>query len=286
MTVAPTNQNSLGQNPELFVNVGPPGTRSPLPRLFGAVTVYPEFLFLVNGQDDNSNGWIDEGFDGVDNNNNGLIDELAEWEVEAWGGSIIAQGVSNQPYTIQRRPAPVSNAREVALPSNVVIDLTTWGYPYATQNNASLSPSLERSRLPVNEFSGYVDILVYPNGTVVPTTIYSTPSSFGLSGSFFHFWLAERSDVTAPSQNALSANSSPPGAPPYLPLPQGIAPTLFNGREIKGEYRLVTLFTRTGQITNNDNVPFDNPYVAQQNNVPYNVNLPFLQAQQGIRGGP
>ena len=33
------------------------------------------------------------------------------------------------PYTIQRRPAPTSNAREVSLPTNVVIDMTTWGYP-------------------------------------------------------------------------------------------------------------------------------------------------------------
>ena len=44
------------------------------------MTVSPEFLFLVNGLDDNINGWIDEGFDGVDNNNNGVVDDLFEWE--------------------------------------------------------------------------------------------------------------------------------------------------------------------------------------------------------------
>ena len=38
------------------------------------------FLFLVNGQDDNGNGWVDEGLDGVDNNGITVIDELAEWE--------------------------------------------------------------------------------------------------------------------------------------------------------------------------------------------------------------
>ena len=60
--------------------------------------------------------------------------------------------------------------------------------------------SSERSQFPlgvINPYTGYVDILLYPNGSVVPTTIYSTPSSFGMSGAFFHFWLAERSDVVA-----------------------------------------------------------------------------------------
>ena len=70
----------LMPNPEQFVNVGPPGTASPLQR----GQTRPEYLLLVNGLDDNQNGWTDEGFDGVDNNGNGLIDELAEWEQEVW----------------------------------------------------------------------------------------------------------------------------------------------------------------------------------------------------------
>ena len=48
----------------------------------------------MNGRDDNKNGWIDEGFDGVNNNFdfeklNGLphlIDEIDEWEPESWSG--------------------------------------------------------------------------------------------------------------------------------------------------------------------------------------------------------
>ena len=71
------------------------------------------------------------------------------------------------------------------------MDLSTWGYPTLT------APSLERSRLPVNLYTGYVDILVYPNGSVVPSTIYAAPSSFGMGSSFFHFWVAERTDVFA-----------------------------------------------------------------------------------------
>ena len=178
----------------------------------------------MNGVDDNANGWTDEGWDGVDNNGNGQVDELAEWESEMWTGPSLTQNVNNVPYVIQRRPAPGPNAREVALPTQVVVDLTTW------------NSTRERSRLPVNFYTGYVDILVNPDGSVVPTTVYSTPASFGLASAFLHFWLAERSDLAAPSSSATAA--------PLLPLPQGLAPTLFNGLELKGEYRLVTLFAR------------------------------------------
>ena len=295
MTIPPqgaTINNVFYANNELFVNDGPPGKTSSWQELQGnpAQAVNPEYLYLVDGQDDNGNGWIDEGFDGVDNNlayelaNNlpQLTDDILEWEQEAWQGPIASNHIveANVPYTIQRRPAPASNAREVLLPTNVVIDLTTWGYPTLA------SPSQERSRLPVNQYTGYVDILVYPNGTVVPTTIYSTPSSFGMSASFFHFWLAERSDVFAPMPNTVNAKAAP-----YLPLPPlgqnfdslGIIPALFNGAEIKGEYRLVTLFTRTGQITTNEEVPFDT--TSNINGGTFNTSVPFLQAQQGVRGG-
>jgi prepilin-type N-terminal cleavage/methylation domain-containing protein len=281
MVIAPGGGNS-----EAFVNVGQPATPSPWSHTILAPdgtrqNIQPEFLLLVNGRDDNANGWVDEGFDFVDNDGDGFVDNsFAEWETEAWPSSFDpfdAAGVSpkapfNLAYTIQRRPAPVANAREISLPTNVVIDMTTWGFP--TPANASL----ERSRLPVDPFTGYVDILLYPNGTVVPTTAYSTPAAFGMSGAFFQFWLAERSDVFAPNQNSLNANT-----PPYLPLPQGQAPGLFSGRaEIKGEYRLITLFSRTGQITTLDNVPFDSTGKISLGT--YNVNIPFLQARQGARG--
>ena len=67
-------------NPELFVNVGPPG--SALPTLNGPQPC--EYLLLVNGRDDNGNGWVDEGWDGVDNDGNGTIDDAGEWEAERW----------------------------------------------------------------------------------------------------------------------------------------------------------------------------------------------------------
>lgn len=215
-----TIANVFYANPERFVNVGPPGAVSPLQR--GAAN--PEFLLLVNGHDDNGNGWVDEGMDGVDNNNNGLTDEQIEWEPEAWRGSISAE-LLNQRYTIRRRPAPATNARSIDLPSNIVVDLTTW------------STTHERSRLPVDLYAGSVDLVVNPDGTVVLQTLYGVPTSIGMAGAFAHFWLAERSDVSTPVGTTA----------PTLPTPAG-------------EWRLVTQFTRTGNLVITDNPTITDPF--------------------------
>ncbi len=202
MVITPQQGNS-----ELFVNCGEPGTGSPLIDFQVGFNVNPEFLFLVNGLDDNQNGWIDEGWDGVDNNLNFELqnnaaqvkDDLLEWETETWPSAVAATAGTSQKYTIQRRPTPVATSRELSLPSNVVIDLSMLlGSP--SQAQAPLWQFAERSQFPqgvINPYTGYVDIMLYPNGTVVPSTIYSTPSSYGMSGAFFHMWLAERSDVRA-----------------------------------------------------------------------------------------
>ena len=273
MVVTPQQGNS-----ELFVNVGAAGTQSPLSDSQGGVTVYPEFLFLVNGIDDNKNGWIDEGYDGVDNNlaqenatnSTPFVDELAEWEAEAWPAGFLANPPTNVPYTVTRRAGPVQNAREVSLPTNVVIDMTTW---------ANTAP--ERSQFPpgvINPFTGYVDILLYPNGTVVPTTLYSTPSSFGMAGAFFHFWLAERSDVAVPSSTA----TAPPFLPPGNINQQLQAGNPYSGLLLKGEYSIVTLVARTGRISTSDAAPFDNP-ASPANGSAYNTAYPFLAVEQGRR---
>ena len=112
-------------------------------------------------------GYVDEGFDGVDNNGDGVIDDLGEWEVETWGSAAIESSTVNHPYTLARRPVPSSGTSDVALPSGVVIDLSTWG------------TTRERSRLPVNALSGAVEILLTPRGDVVPTTIYSVADEHG-----------------------------------------------------------------------------------------------------------
>jgi hypothetical protein len=274
-----TNAPSI-TNPDMFVNVGPPGQQSPLASALPTPFYpYPEFLILVNGQDDNGNGWIDEGWDGVDNDGDGIVDDLAnEWFdnelfLGAIGSEIPGTGSSKGiKYTIRRRPAPLPGAREISLPADVVIDATTWGNTFP-----------ERTRVPpgvFNAFSGTIELLINPDGSVVPTTIYSSPASFGLNGAFCHFWLAERSDVYTPQ-----APGSGQSVPPALPLPPGITPPATapsnNGATIKGEYRLVTLFTRTGQITTNDTVPFTSIVngVSQ-----YNVNAPYVEAQRGVSG--
>jgi hypothetical protein len=146
----------------------------------------------------------------------------------------------------------------------VVVDLTTW------------NTTRERSRLPVNLYTGCVDILVNPDGSVVSTTIYSTPASFGMSSAFFHFWLAERGDLAEPQASTSTG--------PLLPVPRGTAPTPAGGRVLAGEHRLVTLFTRGGQITTNENPQFDNP-AAPADGKSYNPSLPFVAAQQGVSGG-
>jgi prepilin-type N-terminal cleavage/methylation domain-containing protein len=69
-------------NSEHFVNVGAPGTASPLLDPQGNPI---EFLLLVNGIDDNADGWIDSGWDGADNDGKNGVDDIGEWvEQEAW----------------------------------------------------------------------------------------------------------------------------------------------------------------------------------------------------------
>lgn len=174
-------------NSEMFVNVGMglgPGSPGPL----GV-----DYLLLVNGRDDNANGFADEGWDGLDNNSDGLVDEHMpgqvitspvdpnrkttrdEWELEAWHAGIAA-GATSIPYVIRRRPLPGPNARELALPTQMVIDLA-------------------RSQLPADRYTGMVDLLILPDGTATPSLPYGAPSSIGMGASWYHFALLSRADV-------------------------------------------------------------------------------------------
>jgi prepilin-type N-terminal cleavage/methylation domain-containing protein len=289
--VGPLSNGYAQGNSELFVNDGAPGAPPLLSRTYtvNGVTAGPfkvEYLFLVNGVDDDKDGFVDDAWDGVDNNLNNNIDEYAEWtEAETWLGSLATlpfinsvnnvqiPGLLNQSYTITRRPIPSARGRETTLPSNVVIDLTTIG---STQ---------ERTRVPAqsfNHYTGYVDVLINPDGTIVPTTIYSSPSSFGLSGAFLHFWLAERSDVVAPSATVPSAPYLPIGTvTPFSPLVGSPSPWSY----IAGEYRIVTLFSRTGKVSTVDNVEFDNPLSPiLGTKAGYDTTFPFIGIVQGSQG--
>ena len=98
-----------------------------------------------------------------------------------------------------------------------MIDLTTWNPQFFTAQAitagiTNISYVSERSRLPVDPNTGYVDILLNPNGTVVPTTKYSSPTSVGMGSAFYHFWLSERSDLFDPQMQAVA------GVPYLLPM--------------------------------------------------------------------
>ena len=188
-------------------------------------SVNPEFLFLVNGPGRQQERLDRRGLGrrrqqlatSVANGTTSLARMSSASGSSRPGRASIAASttVPTSPYTIQRRPAPVANAREISLPTNVVIDLTTWGNPAVSGSARGRSPPGGA----INPITGYVDILLNPNGTVVPTTIYSTPSSFGMSGAFFHFWLAERSDVASSSSIQYRQSGATRGRPAvFLPI--------------------------------------------------------------------
>lgn len=283
-------------NPERYINFGTANFST-----MAADGTF-EFLFLMNNNDDDGDGFIDEGFDGVDNDNdgiidpgfngrdddgNGTIDDAAELYLHATGpngtGPFVYPGnpfgmadggfpafingakntnplpneyeeeVFVKPrssltsgYTINRRPVPVEGSREVLLPTNVVIDLTTWnaGQP-------------ERSRLPVDPITGFVDVMVSPNGQLVVAGA-SANNSPPVQFPFYHFWFTERDDVYEPFGTTANPSPNPPPPPPLLPMPRGTKgdPRINAGAvypdslpALKGERRLLSINTRSGVIT-------------------------------------
>ncbi len=298
-------------NPERYVNFGPnPGTSAPTsgstpylpgwtyqsPPFVSVNLPYPfnqgaEVLYLVNGHDDNGNGFVDEsfdgvdndgdgvtdpGFDGIDNNGDGWIDDPYEllWSVNGYTGGEYEQEqwigparTGNQPYFIKRRPYPVASGNpEVTLPAGVVIDATTI-------NSTITAP--ERSRLPVDAYTGYVDIMFNPSGEV--TQQYASATSAPQT-AFYHFWLAEREDVYPAmwgynsNQNHFNPNPNAPTAVNLLPMPPGAIN--YNGTSVlKGGRRLLTIFPKSGLIVTN----------AIENFSVTNLNAPYGDAQLGTR---
>ena len=280
-------------NPENFVNVDPSALPLELPHPSGTGVYYPEILFVTNGVDDDGDGYVDNGMDGLDNDGNGTIDDFAEWsDPESWpsgmitgGTAVVGDKAAGVSYNIIRQPVPSAGSRETVLPDSVVVDLTT-----------SLWPAVrERSRLPVDPDSGTVDILVEPSGRVVPTTKYSSPTSFGMGSSFYHIWVAERSDLAEPTvatrgavdgrATALGPLLASPAQAFYLPMPRDAYDAydvdLVNDNPtlpyLKGEMRLLTISTRTGNMITTDRPlfsvtnpgrPFYAPQVGEQGDAP------------------
>lgn len=296
-------------NPELFVNDGVPGSNPQLVRTYTDANgnnpqdVRPEYLFLVNGIDDDQDGLIDSGWDGLDYGKGvitsapgvqpttstmvgweGVVDNVMEWETETWmstlsgfnmpvpdtfysNGPVNTPRVIRQPmpYLITRRPVPSPNVQETALPTNVVIDATTW------------NSTRERSRLPIDPNTHTCDILLNPTGQIVISTVYSSSSSVGESGTFLHFWLSERPDVHESTDlwGPTTNNPNAPGSMFKLPIPAAFAvglatpPSVF----LTGERMVATLFGRTGQVTTNSVEFFSST----------DVNQPFYDSQLGAR---
>ena len=173
----------VDSSPEQFVNIGPPGTISSLDRGDGP----EEYLFLVNGRDDDGNGYIDDGYNGVTQSFNS-----GYYETETWD-SALAMGAKAVPYQAIRRPVPSATLPVEQLPSNVVIDLTGWA---TTQT---------RSRLPVNAQNGQVDLMFDRQGRLILAMTFSSPDSVSLDGQWLHFWLVNRSscgvDTALPSSS-------------------------------------------------------------------------------------
>ena len=81
-----------------------------------------------------------------------------EWEHEAWPDDLHRPNRAREQAVHDSAAAGAGRRirREISLPTNVVIDLTTWGNAFQ-----------ERSQFPagvINPYTGYVDILLYPNG--------------------------------------------------------------------------------------------------------------------------
>lgn len=347
-TINPWASGANQGNPEMFVNVGAPGADSPLLRTYTSTidgtqtTARPQFLFLVNGTDDDNDGRVDEGFDGTnqnppeaayadavwasqgltythDPNANTFTDEPAEWEGEIWQGTLAGILLNDQPtvssthspsdewalanqannmqdlaYVVERRPVPSPGAREVMLPTGMVIDATTW------------NSTKERSRIPVSLGSLECDVMVDPNGVYIPTTQYSTPTSANQL-PFMHFWVTSREDVH-PVGSLKDTSGNPILATTatqlyLLPMPStalgkdgsgnivspasegAFYPAGTPNPILKGDRRLVTMFLQSGLIVTNsiESIPPLNAFLPGEGFNVANVNYPFLKAQQGLR---
>ncbi len=244
-------------NPDLAVNDGPPGSPPQLTRTVitptGRVSVPVEYLFLVNGRDDDRNGFVDDGWDGVDNNVNLQVDELLEWETETWQG--FDGALSATPYTIVSRPIPDSSRPPITLPLGVVIDASTV---WTTQ---------ERTRAPINRYTGVLDLIWNARGELEPSIPYGVPSSIGLSSSYVSLWLASQEDL-APLEGTSA---------PLLPVGEIGRQTTWTGRRLTHAYGVITIPLRTGAPRYVADPWFADPAVQ-----PYTTLTPFLPGMRGV----
>lgn len=287
-------------NTERYINWGSSASFQSYP--VASYTPMPpkEFLIVLDGIDNDGDGYVDEafdgvdndgdgfvdpGFDGIDNDGNGYVDDPLEM---LWSAGGIYNGgeyeteeqlpllgvidTNAQDYTIERRPVPAPGAREVPLPAGVVIDLTTY--------NPATPGLAERSRLPVDPLTGFVDVMVAPNGQVVQP-IAGRTKGVAADLPFYHFWITDTEDVIEPDSTSY----------PRLPLPQtalGYTPSSPE-RVLKGNRRLLSLNTRTGQINRTTLETFDVTGLSAPPNPDTRelvIGRPFRQAEAGLKDEP
>ena len=109
------------------------------------------------------------------------------------------------------------------------------------------------SRLPVNPWTGSVDLLVNPDGTAAVDLPWGVPSSLGLSAAFYHFWLIGRDQVVDQARPPLPTACQ-------LPCPPS------------GDVRIVTL-AKSVRLSVSQPTGWD----------PTNPGAPFNAIQQGSR---
>ena len=179
--------------------------------------VSSDYLYLVNGIDDDGNGVIDDGHNGL-----GLPRKRhMYYETEKRWGNIPGSrpaGLRSNQTTLHDPAASVAVAQRprdrLAVERGDRPD-EDGSLAASTPERSPSDPALPRSI----RTTGYVDILVNPDGTIVPTTSYSRPSSSGMDVCV-HPSLAGRAE--RPAASDLTQSNAP-----YLPVPQGLAPQPF-----------------------------------------------------------
>ena len=336
----PTSTNIL--NPERFLNVDYPSTNGfrfvynplnaaqatapcPNPQIYPELERVRERLYVVNGVDDDNDGYVDESFDGIDNdgdgvtdpgfnglddNENGQIDEELELLYHRQGGAHLyfdprIPGIPSIPnsqalsefeeeqyihgayndlvtttYVIIRRPYVASGSREITLPAGAVIDLTT----------TTLGVNSERSRVPIDQATGYVDLMFEEGGRVVPSTPYGYSQAMSTDYPFYYLWIAERGDVKEPLWGfdprlgpVREFGANPGSNSSYLlPMPQGTNAYLTDpsqafqlGNYLTGDRRMIVISPTSGHTSVSEIVEFNG----------LNINAPYILARDSQQTG-
>ena len=196
----------------------------------------------------------------------------------------------NQVYTIKRRPGPVAQCprdrpadgrRDRPDRLGVVPERERPTVPPRTNDPAC------RRRCFQLQYTGYVDIVLNPDGTVLPTTVYSSPSSFSL-GSAFVPPLAGRAGRPGRAEPGADCNPVLAGAPGHwrrLDLRRSGA---------QGRIRAGHAVHADRSDPSHSNMPFlfnpdagGSPITRRglRTRCKLQSQLSYTQAQQGVKGG-